>query len=104
MWDTVSWKQAMNAFDALRGAWEARRALLGQQLRQGGYYLAPQDGARLQSLHKEADNNVDSIAASSIQMQEVLSGYRHSGDLASKNRVRESLNAALQSLPDWPQS
>ena len=44
----------------------------------------------------------DSITASSIQMQEVFDGYRQSSDLASRNRVRESLNAAVQSLPDWP--
>lgn len=35
-------------------------------------------------------------------MQEVFSGYRQSGDVASKRRVRESINAALTSLPDWP--
>jgi hypothetical protein len=35
-------------------------------------------------------------------MQEVFQGYRQSGDLASKRRVREASNAALQSLPDWP--
>ncbi len=35
-------------------------------------------------------------------MQEVYTGYRQSGDLASKRRVRESINAALSSLPDWP--
>ena len=37
-------------------------------------------------------------------MQEVFQHYRQSGDLASKKRVREATNAALQSLPDWPQS
>jgi hypothetical protein len=46
---------------------------------------------------------VDSVVASSFQMREVHSGYRQSGDMASKRRVRESCNAALQSLPDWPQ-
>lgn len=35
-------------------------------------------------------------------MQEVFQGYRQSGDQASKRRVREATNAALQSLPDWP--
>jgi hypothetical protein len=47
---------------------------------------------------------LDNVAAASMQMEEVLEGYRHSSDLASKNRVRSSLNAALLSLPDWPQS
>lgn len=45
---------------------------------------------------------VDSVAASSFQMHEVFQGYRQSGDLASKRRVREASNAALQGLPDWP--
>ena len=45
----------------------------------------------------------DTIAASSFQMQEVFSGYRQSGDVASKRRVREAINAALTSLPEWPQ-
>lgn len=35
-------------------------------------------------------------------MKEVLAGYRQSGDVASKRRVRESINAALSSLPEWP--
>jgi hypothetical protein len=45
---------------------------------------------------------LDSVAASSFQMHEVFTNYRQSGDLASKNRVREASNAAIQSLPDWP--
>ena len=36
-------------------------------------------------------------------MEEVFKGYRQSGDLSSKRRVREATNAALQSLPEWPQ-
>ncbi|KAJ3864107.1 hypothetical protein EV359DRAFT_41713 [Lentinula novae-zelandiae] len=44
----------------------------------------------------------DSVAASSFQMHEVFKGYRQSGDAASKRRVREASNAALQSIPDWP--
>jgi hypothetical protein len=35
-------------------------------------------------------------------MSEVFAGYRHSGDVASKLRVRESCNAALQGLPEYP--
>ena len=31
------------------------------------------------------------------------SGYRHSADQASKNRVREALNAGLRALPEWPE-
>jgi len=46
---------------------------------------------------------LDSVAASTFQMREVFQHYRQSGDWASKRRVREATNAALQSLPDWPQ-
>ena len=46
--------------------------------------------------------STDNITASSFQMKEVLEGYRVSSDLASRNRVREAMNAALQSLPEWP--
>ena len=35
-------------------------------------------------------------------MAEVFGGYRHSGDTASKRRVRESCNAALMGLPEYP--
>lgn len=91
----------------------------------GGYYSGPQqEAARLEQLAKQAESNFgvsasiclsivywvlrddpanpDSVAASSFQMHEVFTGYRHSGDLASKRRVREAINAALTSLPDWP--
>ncbi|KAI5122303.1 hypothetical protein M0805_002379 [Coniferiporia weirii] len=101
-WDSASWKQALNAFDALRSGWEAHRGQVQLRLQQGAYYLGPAEGQRLQGLQREAEHNIDSITASSVQMQEVLQGYRQSSDLASKNRVRESVNAALQSLPDWP--
>ena len=53
-------------------------------------------------MQKEADSNIDSITASSLQMQEAFTSYRQSSDIASKNRVRESVNAAITSLPDWP--
>ena len=43
-----------------------------------------------------------SVAASSYQLKEVLDGYRHSTDTASKRRVREAMNAALRSLPEYP--
>jgi hypothetical protein len=44
----------------------------------------------------------DTIAAGALQMAEVFGGYRHSGDIASKRRVRESCNAAVTGLPDYP--
>lgn len=43
-----------------------------------------------------------SVAASSYQLKEVLEGYRQSTDMASKRRVREAVNAALRSLPEYP--
>ena len=50
-----------------------------------------------------ADRDVlDTVVAASFQMKEAHSGYRQSGDLASKKRVREAINAALTNLPDWP--
>ncbi|KAF9003933.1 hypothetical protein BDQ17DRAFT_1279315 [Cyathus striatus] len=111
-WDSYAWKQLMNCFDALKNAWDGRKKELNGQISQlqtqmqygGGYYQPhiQQEGARLQGLVKEADLNFDSVAASTFQIQEVFSGYRQSGDLASKRRVREATNAALQSLPDWP--
>lgn len=45
---------------------------------------------------------LDAVAAAALQMQEVFSSYRQSGDAASKRRVREAVNAALLNLPDWP--
>jgi hypothetical protein len=71
----------------------------------GGYHPTQiqQEGTRLQMLTKEAESHIDSVTASSFQMREVFAGYRQSADMASKRRVRESCNAALQSLPEWPQ-
>ncbi|KAK7050957.1 hypothetical protein VNI00_005069 [Paramarasmius palmivorus] len=112
-WDTYAWKQLLNSFDSLKDAWQTRKKELEGKVAQlqlqvqysgGGYYAAQiqQEAARLQSLTKEADSNFDSIAASSFQMREVFENYRQSGDMASKRRVKEASNAALQSLPDWP--
>ncbi|KAL5525801.1 hypothetical protein ACEPAG_7138 [Sanghuangporus baumii] len=102
MWDSVAWRQALNSFEALRSAWESHKNQVSMRLREGGFYLGPVEGPRLQGLQRDAEHNIDTVAASTVQMQEVLGGYRHSADLASKNRVRESLNAAIMSLPDWP--
>lgn len=111
-WDTYSWKQLLNSFDALKDAWDYRKKELDIKIKElqaqlqfaGPYYAQyQQEGSRLQGLLTEAKGYFDTIAASSFQMREVLGGYRQSGDLASKRRVRESCNAALQGLPDWPQ-
>ncbi|KAH9481734.1 hypothetical protein JR316_0006261 [Psilocybe cubensis] len=115
-WDNFAWKQLLGAFETLMKAWETRKgelaARVGEMSAQmnvgmayGPYYVAQiqQEGARLQGLQKEAENNFDSVAASLFQLREVFAGYRQSGDLASKRRVREAMNAALQGLPTFPQ-
>lgn len=43
-----------------------------------------------------------SVAASYYQLKEVLDGYRQSTDVASRRRVKEAMNAALRSLPEYP--
>jgi hypothetical protein len=49
-----------------------------------------------------SDGSLDTVAASTFQLHEVFNSYRQSGDQASKQRVRESCNAAVKGLPDWP--
>ncbi|KAI0749770.1 hypothetical protein C8Q80DRAFT_1163858 [Daedaleopsis nitida] len=116
-WDSYSWKQVDNCLDGLKHAWEARKGELEARMKAmggaglfgagsyGGIYGGgpAQQYAQLENMVKEAVMHIDTIAASSFQMQEVFSGYRHSNDIASKRRVREAINAALTSLPDWPQ-
>jgi len=111
-WDSYAWKQFLNSYDDLKEAWATRKQevhgraqqlLTQMQYGGGGYYpQMQQEAERLQGLSKEADLNHDSVAASSFQIHEVFQNYRQSGDAASKRRVREASNAALQSLPDWP--
>jgi hypothetical protein len=116
-WDAYAWKQFLNSFEALKGAWEERKADLmarakgviaqGQSgMAYGGYFAQQiqQEAARLQQLLREAESNFDSVAASHFQMQEVFHGYRQSGDAASKARVREATNASMKGLPGWPSS
>jgi hypothetical protein len=50
----------------------------------------------------ETLTGLDTVAAAALQMSEVFGGYRHSSDIASKRRVRESCNAALSGLPEYP--
>ncbi|KAG6813916.1 hypothetical protein H0H92_005765 [Tricholoma furcatifolium] len=94
-WDSYAWKQLLTTIDALKQSWEGRvkelegRATqLQRELQTGvGNYLptqVQQEGIRLQG------------------MEEVFQGYRQSADVASKRRVREASNAAIQALPDWP--
>jgi len=89
----------------LKDAWAARKKEVESritQVQRDYGYTGQQEVARLQMLLKEADSNFGSVAASSYQMHEVFQGYRQSGDLASKRRVREATNAALSNLTDWP--
>ncbi|KAF9043658.1 hypothetical protein BDP27DRAFT_1347021 [Rhodocollybia butyracea] len=110
-WDTYAWKQLLSTFDDLKEGWATRKKEVDERAKQllvqmqynGGYHpQMHQEAERLRALSKEADLNHDSVAASSYQMHEVFQNYRQSGDAASKRRVREASNSALQSLPDWP--
>jgi len=104
-WDSYSWKQMQNSFDGLKDAWEKRMNEIDGRIKQISMtwgYNTQQEVAQGRQLLKEAETNFSSVAASSFQMKEVLQGYRQSTDFASKRRVREAMNAALQSLPDWP--
>ncbi|GAA6038434.1 hypothetical protein JCM8097_007650 [Rhodosporidiobolus ruineniae] len=95
-WDEYAWKQLFGRFDALREAWETRKAGISAAANQGA------DPTQIMQLRKEAENNIDSCHAAKMQVDEVKSGWRHSTDAASKARVREALNAGLSALPDYP--
>ncbi|TBU33295.1 hypothetical protein BD311DRAFT_774417 [Dichomitus squalens] len=111
-WDSYSWKQAQNTFDELKQAWETRKDELEARLQAlggaglfgggGGYGPGGMYGGNPAQQYAQLEK-VHTVAASSFQMSEVFSGYRQSSDVASKRRVREAINAALTSLPDWPQ-
>lgn len=111
-WDGYHWKQTLNAFDALKESWQKRKLEAEARANAvtglfsgygGGNYGQAQEYARLEQVVKQADSNIDSVVAARFQMEEAHAGYRQSGDVASKKRVRESINAALSNLPDWPQ-
>ncbi|KII89969.1 hypothetical protein PLICRDRAFT_40152 [Plicaturopsis crispa FD-325 SS-3] len=104
-WDSYTWKQLLNSFEALQSAWEGRKREVNSRMAAmggAGYGYGYGEIERLQSLVKQAEDHFSAVAASSFQMREVLAGYRQSSDPASKRRVRESCNAALNSLPEWP--
>ncbi|KAI0264498.1 hypothetical protein BC834DRAFT_844112 [Gloeopeniophorella convolvens] len=85
------------------GGFFGARVGMGVRWVRGGYQTPQaQEIERLNALIKEADSNIDTVAAAALQMSEVFSGYRHSGDIASKRRVRESCNAAVTGLPEYP--
>jgi hypothetical protein len=113
-WDTYSWKQLFSACDALKQAWSARKQQAeGIVLQYGGHsdpglfgpdpafgYNSQVEGWK--QVLKDANDHFDTVAASTFQLHEVFNSYRQSGDQASKQRVRESCNAAVKGLPDWP--
>ncbi|KAH9178270.1 hypothetical protein EDB89DRAFT_2111876 [Lactarius sanguifluus] len=125
-WDPPTWRQVQSTFESLKVAWEARKRTAESHVRalgaagagagagffggaSGAYgayggYQTPQSQEidRLNALIREAETNIDTIAAAALQMSEMFSGYRQSGDLASKRRVRESCNAAVSGLPEYP--
>jgi len=37
------------------------------------------------------------------QLDEARTGYRHSTDTASRQRVRDAINASIRALPDFPE-
>ncbi|KIM62688.1 hypothetical protein SCLCIDRAFT_118810 [Scleroderma citrinum Foug A] len=110
-WNQYSWKQLINACDALRDAWTTRKQHAERTLRQYGGDRTPfifGQGHNDQLLEgwrqamNVAESNSDTITACTFQLQEVFTNYRQSGDPGSKRRVREACNAAITGLPDWP--
>ncbi|KZS88063.1 hypothetical protein SISNIDRAFT_490417 [Sistotremastrum niveocremeum HHB9708] len=99
-WDPYTWKQSLNCFESLKSAWEDRARVLRSSI---SPYMQPQQTYQTTQMIRDAEAYIDSILASKAQMQEVYDGYKLSTDLASKNRVREGMNAGLMELPDWPQ-
>lgn len=114
-WDPYAWKQMFNACDTLGAAWLMRKQETERVVQQlggngapglfgstSGYQAYGSELQRWQEIVKEANSHHDTVAASTFQLKEVHSSYRQSGDAVSKRRVRESCNAALSNLPDWP--
>lgn len=104
-----------NACDTLSAAWLMRKQEVERVVQQlggngapglfgstSGYQAYGSELQRWQEIVKEANSYHDTVAASAFQLKEVHSSYRQSGDAVSKRRVRESCNAALSNLPDWP--
>jgi len=95
----------MNSLESLKKAWERRMHELdarAKQLSAGWSVAAQHELAQYKNVLKEAEICFSSVAASSYQLKEVLDGYRQSADMASKRRVREAMNAALRSIPEYP--
>ncbi|KAF9238495.1 hypothetical protein BU15DRAFT_62470 [Melanogaster broomeanus] len=113
-WDSNTWKQLFSACDGLKDAWSTRKQQAQGMVQQmGGNGIPGPFGSDPRFAYNgqlegwkqvlnDANNNSDTVAASTFQLHEVYNSYRQSGDPTSKQRVRESCNAALRGLPDWP--
>jgi hypothetical protein len=69
IWDPYAWKQALNAFSALKDAWAARkRDVEGRitQVQRDYGYTGQQEVARLQAVLQEADSNFGKWTKSDI--------------------------------------
>jgi len=102
-WDPQTWKQFIQSIDKLKDAWIARKDVVNRAIAGYNHQWTQQDVTRAQDLLREADSNTDLASAAKFQLEEVYSGYRHSSDTLSRSRVREALNAGLNSLPEWPE-
>ncbi|EJT98209.1 hypothetical protein DACRYDRAFT_118931 [Dacryopinax primogenitus] len=93
-WNEGAWNKLIECVEALREAWQARKAYLDQLPKQW-----PGINIDVPAKMKEAKD----ITAVRWQLAEIKNSYRHSHDSASRNRVKEQLNAGLSRLPDWPE-
>ncbi|KLO17192.1 hypothetical protein SCHPADRAFT_900819 [Schizopora paradoxa] len=99
-WNSAAWNGAVQAFVTLQEAWETHRKRCTDAQMQP--YVSMQQTSRLKELQKLAEQNIDTIAAATLQMSEVKDRYRQSLDFSGRDQVRQALNAALKNLPSWP--
>ncbi|KAL7006495.1 hypothetical protein EMMF5_003916 [Cystobasidiomycetes sp. EMM_F5] len=98
-WDKTAWARVRALLSQLEKSWESRkRSVMEWQT----WNLGSDDRDEVEKLRKEADNNIDVIAAYTIQIKEVFENYRHSSDQSSRAQVKQAMNLGLSSLPDWP--
>jgi len=99
-WNPSAWAGAVNSFVSLQEAWEThRKRCTDAQL---APYVSIAQRSRLQELQKSAEQNIDTVAAATLQLSEVKDRYRSSMDFSGRDQVRQALNAALKNLPSWP--
>ncbi|KAH7884728.1 hypothetical protein F5I97DRAFT_1929565 [Phlebopus sp. FC_14] len=113
-WNSPTWTRLLSSCDALKAAWLARKQQAEGIVQQLGGNTAPglfgpdpgfgynDQVEGWKRLLKDANDSFDTVAACTFQLQEIFKSYRQSGDAVSKRRVRESCNAAVKALPDWP--